>query len=176
MALSQKQKKFVEQYLIDLNATQAAIRAGYSARTADRIGPELLGKTCVSKAIAEQLKARSERTQITQDRVLLEIARLAFSDPRKAFDETGKLKSIQDWPDEVAASISSIKTKRLIESDEPIEVVEVRFWDKNAALDKASKHLGLYEADNRQSKPDFPQVTRIELVAPNVNPSDSDTP
>ena len=71
--LSPKQKLFVAEYLVDLNATQACIRAGYSAKTADRIGPELLGKTCVSAAIAEQMQAREERTLITADYVLTTI-------------------------------------------------------------------------------------------------------
>ena len=68
--LTDRQQRFVAEYLIDLNATQAAIRAGYSKKTADRIGPELLGKTCVSEAIQAAKAARSKRTEITQDRVL----------------------------------------------------------------------------------------------------------
>jgi phage terminase small subunit len=68
--LTPKQQAFVAEYLCDLNATQAAIRAGYSAKTADRIGPELLGKTCVREAIAEAKAARAERVEITADYVL----------------------------------------------------------------------------------------------------------
>lgn len=71
--LTDKQRRFINEYLIDLNATQAAIRAGYSRKTADRIGPELLGKTCVSKAIREAKAERQERTEITQDYVLLKL-------------------------------------------------------------------------------------------------------
>lgn len=70
MALTAKQQRFVEEYLIDLNATQAAIRAGYSAANADKIGPELLGKTRVAEAIQAAIALRSERTNITQDDVL----------------------------------------------------------------------------------------------------------
>ena len=83
--LTPKQRRFVEEYLIDLNATAAARRAGYSEKTADRIGPELLGKTCVSNAIEAAQKKRSARTEVTQDRVILELARIAFLDPRKVF-------------------------------------------------------------------------------------------
>ncbi len=81
MALTDKQRRFVDEYLVDLNATQAAIRAGYSKATASRIGPELLGKTCVAEAIAEARHARSERTQVTADRVLKELAAMALYDP-----------------------------------------------------------------------------------------------
>lgn len=68
--LTPKQEMFVKEYLIDLNATQAAIRAGYSRKTADRIGPELLGKTCVKQAIIEANKERVERVQLDADWVL----------------------------------------------------------------------------------------------------------
>lgn len=78
--LTDKQKRFVDEYLLDLNATQAAIRAGYSAKTADRIGPELLGKTCVSDAIQAAILARQERTEITQDKVLEELGKVAFEE------------------------------------------------------------------------------------------------
>ena len=83
--LTDKQKRFVAEYLVDLNATQAAIRAGYSKKTADRIGPELLGKTCVSEAIQVAMRDREKRTEITQDRVLNELGKVAFA---KAADYT----------------------------------------------------------------------------------------
>ncbi len=70
MSLTPKQARFVEEYLVDLNATQAAIRAGYSARNADKIGPELLGKTRVAEAVKAAQQARSGRTEITQDEVI----------------------------------------------------------------------------------------------------------
>ena len=78
--LTDKQRRFVEEYLVDLNATAAARRAGYSERTADHIGPELLGKTWVAVAIQEAMQQRSRRTEITQDRVLNELAIVAFGE------------------------------------------------------------------------------------------------
>ncbi len=68
--MTPKQQCFVEEYLVDLNATQAAIRAGYSAKNADKIGPELLGKTRVAEAIAESIKVRSKRTELDQDWII----------------------------------------------------------------------------------------------------------
>lgn len=79
--LTPKQARFVDEYLIDLNATQAAIRSGYSAKTAGRIGPELLGKTCIQAAISERRQARSGRTEVKQDEVVRELAALGFYDP-----------------------------------------------------------------------------------------------
>jgi hypothetical protein len=84
--LTPKQQRFVEEYLVDLNATQAAIRAGYSERNADKIGPELLGKTRVAAAIAAAQQARSDRTGITQDDVLRDWVMLANADPNELIE------------------------------------------------------------------------------------------
>lgn len=78
MALTPKQKLFVDEYLVDLNATQAAIRAGYSEKTAYSIGNENLMKPEIAKAIQNAQQKRQERTEITQDRVVQEIADNAF--------------------------------------------------------------------------------------------------
>ncbi|WP_082017872.1 terminase small subunit [Leisingera sp. ANG-Vp] len=83
MALTAKQERFVAEYLIDLNATQAAIRAGYSAKTAHSVGHENLRKPEIAKAIQEAQAKRSEKTGITQERVLQELARIGFADIRK---------------------------------------------------------------------------------------------
>ncbi len=78
--LTDKQKRFVQEYLVDLNATQAAIRAGYSERNADKIGSELLGKTRVSTAIQLAMEERKQRTKITQDMVIEELKKIGFAD------------------------------------------------------------------------------------------------
>ena len=85
MALTEKQKRFVAEYLVDLNATQAAIRAGYSEKTAEQMGYQLLQKTSVQKAVQIAMKDRQQRTEITQDMVLDELGKVAFS---KAADYT----------------------------------------------------------------------------------------
>jgi len=80
MALTKKQKLFVEQYLMDLNATQAAIRAGYSEKTAKDIGCENLAKPNIQIEIEKRMKDRGQRTEITQDKVLQELAKIGFAD------------------------------------------------------------------------------------------------
>jgi len=77
--MTAKQERFVEGYLVDLNATKAAIRAGYSEKTARAMGHENLTKPDIEEAIADALKARRQRTEVTQDRVLEELAVLAFA-------------------------------------------------------------------------------------------------
>lgn len=83
LGLTEKQQRFVDEYLVDLNATQAAIRAGYSADTARAIGHENLTKPDIQLAIAEARKAQQQRTQITADRVVLELGLIAFADARE---------------------------------------------------------------------------------------------
>lgn len=144
MALTPKQKLFVEEYLIDLNATQAAIRAGYSPNNADKIGSELLGKTRVSEAIKIAMAERSRRTGINQDRILAELAKIALVNPARVvnFDEA----TIREdaLPEDLAA-VASVKVKRFPTKDgEGIER-EVKFHDKNKALDLAGRHLGMFK-------------------------------
>ncbi|MGH1414848.1 MAG: terminase small subunit [Pelagimonas sp.] len=168
--LTEKQECFVEQYLIDLNATQAAIRAGYSERTAEQQGSRLLGNVKVAKEIAKAKAARSERTEITQDRVLEELARIAFSDLRRVLSNRGALIDVHDWDDDTAGAISSVEvvTKLGGEVDEdgnPIvdHVHKLKVWDKNAALEKLGKHLGMFK-DRVQLSGDPDQPIKTEVV------------
>jgi phage terminase small subunit len=88
--LGPRQERFVEAYLVDLNATRAAIRAGHSPRTAEAQGSRLLSHVKVQRAVTARMAARSQRTEVAADRTLLEIARLAFSDLRRPFHEDGR--------------------------------------------------------------------------------------
>ena len=149
MSLTEKQKRFCNEYIIDFNATQAAIRAGYSKKTAYSIGQKLLKKVEIQEKLSKLMADRSKRTEITQDRVLLEIARLAFNDARKAFDDNGNLLPIQEWPDDVAAAISSIKVTEIIDKNKNDEdeietyLKEIKFWDKGKQIELAAKHLNM---------------------------------
>lgn len=98
MALTAKQTCFVAEYLVDLNATQAAIRAGYSARNADKIGSQLLGKTRVAEAIQEAMQARNKRTEIDADWVLKRLAQDATADLADLYDDAGNLRPVKEWP------------------------------------------------------------------------------
>lgn len=140
MAKKSKQDIFVEEYLIDLNATQAAIRAGYSSKTAEQIGYQLLQKTSVSNAISKAMAERSRRTGITQDRVLLELARIGFSKITDAVDPaTAKIK--EDASEDDLACIQSIKVK----PNEWGTEREVKMYDKKAALVDIGRHLGMFK-------------------------------
>lgn len=138
--LTAKQQTFVEEYLIDLNATQAAIRAGYSAKNADKIGSELLGKTRVAEAVSMAMAERSRRTGINQDRILQEIAKLALVNIDDVVDlRTGKVKGSATKED--LACIQSIKIKPTEFGEER----EIKFYDKKGSLELAGKHLGMFK-------------------------------
>lgn len=107
--LTEKQQRFVDEYLIDLNATQAAIRAGYSVKTADAIGCENLTKPNIQQAIAEHMAERSRRTGVNQDRVVLELAKIAFVRMTDVVDSNGRIK--QDASADDLSCIESIKYK-----------------------------------------------------------------
>lgn len=138
--MTKKQKRFVEEYLIDLNATQAAIRAGYSPATAKEIGCENLTKPNISAAISQAMAERSRRTGINQDRVLQELARIGFAKITDVVDpDTARIRS--DASDDDLACIQSIKIK----PNEFGTEREVKLYDKKSALVDLGKHLGLFK-------------------------------
>ncbi len=147
--LTAKQVRFVDEYLIDLNATQAAIRAGYSARTARQTGVENLSKPVIREEIQARIKARSERTQIDADRVLMEISRVAFFDIRKLYSrETGAPIPVHLLDDDTAAALISMDIDEIFEgAGENRRLVgyakRYRAAPKIEALALAMRHLGL---------------------------------
>ena len=172
MAFTTKQSAFVDEYLVDLNATQAAIRAGYSAKTAGWIGPQLLAKTHIAEAVARRMKDRQSRTEITQDRVLVEVARLAFLDIRRAFDVDGNLKAIHDLDDDTAAAISGIEVLESVgESGLVTRLKKIRLADKRASLELAGRHLQMWNDKlalmNKDGSPLLQNLT-VTLVKPSA--------
>jgi phage terminase small subunit len=140
--LTEKQRRFVDEYLIDLNATQAAVRAGYSAKTADVQGSRMLGNVKVQQAIAEQMAERSKRTGVNQDRVVLELAKMAFVKMTDIVDDEGRILALASEDD--LACIESVKYKSS-ESDTGSSVErEVKIGSKLKALELLGKHLGMW--------------------------------
>lgn len=138
--MTKKQKRFVEEYLIDLNATQAAIRAGYSPETAGSIGAENLKKPEIKNRIDKAMAERSRRIGINQDRVLQELARIGFAKITDVVDpETAEIRT--DASDDDLACIQSIKIK----PNEFGTEREVKLYDKKSALVDLGKHLGLFK-------------------------------
>jgi len=138
--LTDKQKRFCEEYIIDLNATQAAIRAGYSKNRAGEIGYQLLQKTTIQKELQRLKKAREKRTEITADRVLEELAKIGFSNIKDylAFEDgVLKIYNTEEIPDELAAAIGSIKETK--------HGTSLKLHDKLKALENLGRHLGMFK-------------------------------
>lgn len=149
--LTAKQKKFVEEYLIDLNATQAAIRAGYSTESAKEIGCENLTKPNVKVEIDKAIAERSRRTGINQDRVLRELAKIAFVNPGDVINlNQATVKS--DAKEEDLAAIASVKIKNIPTEDGEITEREIKLCNKLKALDLLGKHLGIYDKKDAEDK------------------------
>ncbi len=144
--LTPKQQRFCGEYLIDLNATQAAIRAGYSKKTAQQMGAESLSKPVIAAAIAEFRSKLAEKTEVTQKRVIEEYAKPAFLDPRKFYDDDGNLIPVHQLPAEVAAALTGMDVSTFVNKDNGTvtTVTKFKFADKKAALDSLGKHLGMF--------------------------------
>lgn len=178
MALTDKQRRFVDEYLVDLNATQAAIRAGYSQKTAGQIGEQNLKKLEIAAAVQEAQAARAKRTEITQDMVLRELAKIGFSDIRKivrwgktelrvadAGDDEEEvteayhglaLVSADDIDDDTAAAISEISEGR--------EGLKVKLHDKKGALVDIGRHLGMFKDRIEHSGPNGGPIPIAEMT------------
>lgn len=141
MALNPKQHRFVAEYLRDLNACQAAIRAGYSAKTAEQQGSRLLSHVEVKRAIDEALTRRAERVEVKADDVLRELLRLARVDIGEAFDESGKLRPLHEMSEDVRRAIASVEATTDVSGT---HVSKVKFWDKARALEMLGRHLKLF--------------------------------
>ncbi len=145
--LNFRQAAFVREYLVDFNGQAAATRAGYSEKTAYAQAAALLKQTQVAAALAKVQAERAYRADISADRVLEEIRRVAMSDVRALFDGEGRLMPLDKLPPEAAACISSMEIiTRTRPGSEPVEVeyvAKVKTWDKPAALTLLAKHLGL---------------------------------
>lgn len=142
--LTPRQQRFVEEYLIDLNATQAAIRAGYSPKTSYSIGNENLNKPDIRACIDIAMAERSKRTGISADRVLQELARIGFVNPKDVIDFSRASVEANASEDDLAA-IQSVKVKIMQSENGDMVEREVRLNDKLKALELMGKHLGMFK-------------------------------
>lgn len=142
MPLPHRKQSFVDEFLVDLNATGAAIRAGYAARNANQAGYRLLQEPAVAEAIAVAQAARSRRTHISADRVLRELARIAFADVREtvSWGPAGlALRASGDLDDDTAAAISEVSES----TQGRVRTLKVKLIDKLTALRLLAAHVGV---------------------------------
>ncbi len=142
--LNDQQIRFCEEYIIDFNGTKAAIRAGYSEKTAASQASQLLTKLNIQNKIAKLIEKRSKRTEITQDKVLSEIAKLAFSDMNN-YAQWGKdgvtLKDSSELSPEQTAAVSEVSESTTKDGG----TIKFKLHDKKGSLELLGKHLGIFQ-------------------------------
>lgn len=147
--LSPKQERFPEEFVVDLNKTEAAKRSGYKESSAHYAGSDAMRVPEIRKRVQELMDARSARTEITADKVLLGLFDIADLDIGDAYDDSGRLLNVKDMPKNVRKAISSIKVYEEYEGFGPDrikvgEVREVKFHPKIPAYELCGKHLKLF--------------------------------
>ena len=151
-----RRKLFVEAYIANgCNATQAAISAGFSQKSAYSQGQRLLKHVEIQQLLRNRQNEIAQKFELTTESVIAELAKIVHCDPRRLFDAKGALLPLKDWPDEVAGAVASLEVEELFvgRGDEKVSIgatKKLKFWDKNSAIEKAMKHLGLFERDNEQ--------------------------
>lgn len=161
--MTEAQKRFCDEYLIDLNATRAYKVAYPNCKkdeTASVNGSKLLRNTKVKGYIVIHQKQREERTQVTQDKVIQELAKIAFADIRTLYDDNGSLKNVKCLEDNIAGAVSQLETFEEYDGKgkdrEKIgDTQKVKLLDKTKALELLGKHLGIFtdKLELGQTKP-----------------------
>lgn len=142
--LTDKEQRFVDEYLIDLNATQAAIRAGYSTSAARTQSYLLLQKSKIRDAVEAKMAVRARRTGVNQDRVVRELARIAFLNMTDVIDMDDAT-IIHGATKEDTAAIASVKVKKIPTKEGDIVEREIKVADKLKALELLGKHFGMFQ-------------------------------
>jgi phage terminase small subunit len=143
--LTPKQSRFVEEYLVDLNGKQAAIRAEYSANTAEVQASRLLRIVKIQVALSAAMRARSRTTEVTPDRVLAELAKIGFANMRDYWPKEGETVDLHRLDQELTAALQEITIDETID---PSGVVDrhtrLKLHDKKGALDSLAQYLGMF--------------------------------
>lgn len=142
MALTDKQEMFCREYLVDLNATQAAIRAGYSDKTANRIAAQLLSKLDIGKRIQELKSERGERLEVDADYVLKRLVEIDQMDVADILLSNGEIKPIKDWPKVWRITLSGIDVTE-IAGDAAGLLKKIKWPDKVKNLELLGKHISV---------------------------------
>lgn len=161
MELSPKERRFVAEFLKDQNGTKAAIRAGYSKKTANEQAAQLRARPQIQQAIDEKLKKVEDLSELTAAKIHKAILSILEFDPREAFNTDGTLKDISKLPDNLAMSLAGIDV-----DDSIGEIKKLRFSDRTRAAELAARLLGLLriELTGKGGVPLIPPPLRIDFT------------
>jgi phage terminase small subunit len=148
--MTPRQEAFAAEYVIDRNGTQAAIRAGYSPRTANEQAVRLLANVSVRLRVDELLARASEKAGLSAELVMESLVRELKFDPADLYDEWGNFKPIHEMPPDARKCLVSMETAQVGSPDAPVMIQKVKWVNPTQAREQAMKHLGLFEKDNKQ--------------------------
>jgi phage terminase small subunit len=163
--LTTKQKIFCQEYLIDLNATQAAIRAGYSKRTANEQGSQNLAKLSIQNCITDLMTERIQRTNVDADKVLREVVNIANANMREylEFGPDGvRFKDSSKLTQEQMARIAEIQSETKTFRGETSTNVKFKLYAKDTALYTLMRHLGLFKDKLEHTMNDYNITLKIK--------------
>ncbi|MGJ0579208.1 terminase small subunit [Xenorhabdus bovienii] len=143
MALTDKQEMFCREYLVDLNATQAAIRAGYSEKTANRIAAQLLSKLDIQNRISELKTGRNEEVGINATYVLKRLVEIDQMDVLDILTDGGELKPVKDWPKVWRTTLSGMEVVEMASQDTTALLKKIKWPDKVKNLELLGKHISV---------------------------------
>ena len=146
--LSRKMERFCTEFIVDMSVTGAAVRAGYSEKTAAQQGSRLLRKPEVAALVRRLHKEKLDRVDLRAENVIKELATIAFSDVRSLLDSNGQLVPVHLLPDEAAASIASFDVTTA--GNGQTRISRIKTWNKVAALEQLCKHLGLLRPEQHE--------------------------
>lgn len=166
--LNARQKQFVREYLLDLNATGAARRAGYSEKTAYSIGFELLRKPEIQKAVQAAMERRAKKNEITADMIVRELAKIGFAnlgDYLRRTSDGEPFVDLSNMTPEQSAALSEVTVEDFTDGRGPdareVRRVKVKLCDKRAALVDLGKHIGMFRGDTGDD--DAPMPVKVEI-------------
>jgi phage terminase small subunit len=163
--LTSKQEVFCQEYLVDLNATQSAIRAGYSIRTAQRIGSENLSKPLIQERIERLKLERSNSVGLNAKYVLNRLVEIDKLDVIDILDDSGNMKAIRDWPKSWRTSISGLDIQDMLQADTASVIQKIKWPDKSRNLELLGRHVDIKAWDGEQTKDNSPiQKVQIEVI------------
>lgn len=142
--LTARQRRFVEEYAIHLNATKAAAKAGYSAQTARQMGAENLSKPFINEKIHAQQEAASEAAKVSAAKVVDSLNRLVKADMADLFRKDGSIKPVTHWPEEFRSVLVKNMTVKVSRGNADIEIISIEFVDRTTLLQLLGRAVGAW--------------------------------
>jgi len=150
--MTPQKERFFQEYLVDFNGQQAAIRAGYSAKSARCQSSRLLVDPEIQAALSAWRQYAADRAQVSAAEVIAELKALGFSNMKDYVDEGNKPKDVSTMDRYLAAAVQEVSIEEKTYKGVTTVTRKIKLYDKLNALDKIARHLGFYEKDNLQGK------------------------